>query len=391
MRLKDIQIRHLPLPEKPRKLFDGGGLYLHLTPSGKYWRYRYRFFGKNRTLALGVYPAVSLKEARRTHMEAKLLLAKGIDPSKEKQRRRSELRAAAGDTFEAIALEWYKVNRPQWTSARHAQNILVALRTYVFSRIGHFPVGNISPPMITDLLTAKEIKGKNETAKRVRQYISTVFSYAIRTGRGTYNPALVTAQIGKGRQVVHRPALPQSMIGEFFARLDDYPNKVAQLGLRLLVLTMVRSGELLGAEWAEIEGNEWHIPAEKMKMRRPHVVPLSDWALETLDELRQLRKAESPLLFTGNRNKPVGQNIFTIAMTKMGYRNIAVPHGFRAMASSILNESGLWNPDAIERQLAHQQNNKIRAAYNRAEYMEERHKMMQWYSDFIKSQIKNKT
>ena len=153
---------------------------------------------------------------------------------------------------------------------------------------------------------------------------------------------------------------------------------------------MVRSGELLGAEWAEIEGNEWHIPAEKMKMRRPHVVPLSDWALETLEELRQLRKAESPLLFTGNRNKPVRQNIFSITMTKMGYRNIAVPHGFRAMASSILNESGLWNPDAIERQLAHQQNNKIRAAYNRAEYIEERRKMMQWYSDFIKSQINNR-
>jgi len=128
-----------------------------------------------------------------------------------------ELRAAAGDTFEAIALEWYKVNRPQWTSARHAQNILVALRTYVISRIGHFSVGTISPLMITDLLTAKELKGKEETARRVRQYIGAVFGYAIRTGRGTYNPALVTAQIGKGRQVVHRPALPQSMIGEFLS------------------------------------------------------------------------------------------------------------------------------------------------------------------------------
>jgi len=127
MRLKDTQIRHLPLPEKPRKLFDGGGLYLYLTPSGKYWRYRYRFFGKNRTLALGVYPAVSLKEARKAHMEAKLLLGKGIDPSKDKQRRKSEMRASVGNTFEAIALEWFKVSRPQWTSARHAQNILAAL------------------------------------------------------------------------------------------------------------------------------------------------------------------------------------------------------------------------------------------------------------------------
>ena len=236
------------MPEKPRKLFDGGGLYLYLTPSGKYWRYRYRFFGKNRTLALGVYPAVSLKEARKAHMEAKLLLGKGIDPSKDKQRRKSEMRASVGNTFEAIALEWFKVSRPQWTSARHAQNILAALRAYVFGHIGHLPVADISPLMLTDLLTDQKLKSKQETARRIRQYVSVIFSYAIRSGRGTYNPALVTAQIGKGRQVVHRPALPQSMIGEFFARLDGYPHETTRLGLRLLVLTMVRTGELLGAE-----------------------------------------------------------------------------------------------------------------------------------------------
>ena len=184
-----------------------------------------------------------------------------------------------GNTFEAIALEWFKVSRPQWTSARHAQNILAALRAYVFGHIGHLPVADISPLMLTDLLTDQKLKSKQETARRIRQYVSVIFSYAIRSGRGTYNPALVTAQIGKGRQVVHRPALPQSMIGEFFARLDGYPHETTRLGLRLLVLTMVRTGELLGAEWTEIEGNEWHIPAGKMKMRRPHIVPLSDWAL----------------------------------------------------------------------------------------------------------------
>ncbi|SUO93014.1 tyrosine-type recombinase/integrase [Suttonella ornithocola] len=179
-------------------------------------------------------------------------------------------------------------------------------------------------------------------------------------------------------------------IGEFFQRLEGYTNRKTQLALQLLILTLTRSGELRHGQWIEIIDKDWHIPAERMKMKRPHIVPLSDWALEILAEMRSLNKYGSPYFVTGNRNQPLSDMTLSKAMERLGYKGIAVPHGFRAMGSSVLNESGLWNPDAIERQLAHAESNAVRAAYNRAEYLDERRKMLQWYSDFIHQKISMK-
>lgn len=384
MKLTETIIRSLPTPVKPRKIFDGGGLYLYLTPSGRYWRYRYRFWGKERTLALGVYPEINLKTARNAHMQAKLLLASGIDPVLDKKRLKDEKRAKYGNTFADIAREWYELKRPEWKNPKHAQQVINTLETYAFPHIGHIPVASILPLMVFDVL--KAVSNKPETANRVKQRISAVFEHAVLTGRATHNPALSMPKIAK-KQVEHHAALPQELIPDFFERLAEYPNRMTQLALRLLILTFVRVGELRQGEWSELQGNEWHIPAEKMKMKRPHIVPLSDWALETLEELKSMNKSANWII-VGNRNRMMSDNTLAIAMKRMGYKDIAVPHGFRAMASSILNESGLWNPDAIERQLAHKEANKIRAAYNRAEYLDERHRMMQWYADYIKERLK---
>lgn len=387
MRLREIVIKQAKLPKKAKKLFDGGGLFLYLTPSGKYWYYRYRFAGGDKVIPLGKYPDVSLKAARNAHMAAKMRLAEGKDPAAEKRKTKQENERIQIMTFEKVARKWYEHVKPTWKNAKHAQQVINTLTQYAFPCIGHYPVSDVPPIEIFNLLSA--LTDKPETASRLKQRIRAVFDFAIQTGRATLNPAVSAPKIIRSadKRVKHHLALPQERIQEFFAQLSSYSNKKTQLALRLLILTFVRVGELRFGEWTEIKGNEWHIPAEKMKMKRPHIVPLSDWALETLEELRSINKYNSPYFVTGNRNRPMSENTLSLAMKKMGYQGIAVPHGFRAMASSILNESGLWNSDAIERQLAHADNNAVRAAYNRAEYLQERHKMMEWYSDFIKSKI----
>lgn len=232
----------------------------------------------------------------------------------------------------------------------------------------------------------EKLHDRPETASRVK-HMRAVFDYATQTDRIARNPAVGLPKIFRGI-VKKQHALPISELGEFFSRLESYGNRQTILALRLLILTMTRSGELRFGQWQELNGNEWHIPGERMKMKRPHIVPLSDWALETLEELRCLRRNNSPYFVIGNRNTPLSDTTLSIAMKRLGYAGRAVPHGFRATASTAMNESGLWNPDAIERQLAHIDENAVRAAYNRAEYLEERHLMMQWWADFIRAKIK---
>lgn len=231
-----------------------------------------------------------------------------------------------------------------------------------------------------------KIKDKVETCKRLKQRISAVFDYAVCTSRLSNNPVQSLPNPAKGKKVKNHLSLPVDEIPVFYKKLRTYHCKQAQLGIRLIMLTFFRSSELRKAQWSEFKGNEWHIPAERMKKRLPHVVPLSDWALETLKELNSREFNKSILLFPSklSSEKPVNENIFIKAMQKIGYKDKAVPHGFRAMASSILNESELFSPDVIEKQLAHSERNKVRPAYNRAEYMEKRHEMLQWYSDFLK-------
>ncbi len=383
MRLTNLTIKQMQYTGKDKKVFDGRGLYLHITKSGKYWRYKYNYANKEKKLSIGVYPEVTLKMAREAHEEARALLRKGICPCAEKQRAKMEIRKKFKNTFEEIAKEWYEFKRPEWSSHKTAQRAINTLTIYAFPYVGKTPIADIQPMEIMELLN--QVKDKPETCTRLKQRISAVFDYAIHTGRTVNNPAQSLPNPGRVKKVTHRLALPADEIGEFYSRLREYHCPKAQLGIRLLMLTFVRSSELRKAEWSEIKGNEWHIPEERMKMRRPHIVPLSDWALETLEELKQLHN--SHLLFPSDRNnqKPINESAFTLAMQRIGYKGKAVPHGFRSMASSILNESGLFAPDVIERQLAHVEKNEVRAAYNRAEYMEQRREMMQWYSDFLQA------
>lgn len=385
MKLTEKTIKHAEANGRIRKLFDGGGLHLFITPKGgKYWRYRYRFHGQDCTLSLGVYPKISLKKARQLHRDAQTLLDQGINPHAHKQQQKQTARKQ--DSFEKIAREWYAHQKPAWKNAKHAQQVINTLTQYAFPQIGDMPIDDIPATAILTILTP--LADKAETASRLKQRISSVFDFAIRTGRATLNPAASAPKITRSghNRVRHQPSLPKAEIGEFFRRLECYPNRKTVLALRLLILTLARSGEVRQGQWVELHGNEWHIPGERMKMGLPHIVPLSDWALETLEELRDLNRFDSPFFVTGNRNRPMSDMTLSMAMKRMGYGGRAVPHGFRAMGSTILNESGLWNPDAIERQLAHREANKIRAAYNRAEYLEERQKMMQWYADYIRAQ-----
>lgn len=377
------RIRQAKLPQKARKLFDGGGLYLYLTPSGKYWYYRYYFVGREKTMALGKYPQVSLKEARLARMEAKIKLRSGIDPAGEQKRLKRENERFYAHSFEVVAREWYAHTRPSWKNAKHAQQVINTLSQYVFPVIGAHSVADVPPMEIFKLLNA--LKDKPETASRVKQRIKAVFDFAIQTGRATQNPALSAPKIIRraGNRVKHHPALPKEKLKTFFQDLENHPNRMTQLSIQFMILTFTRSQEIRFAQWEEIKNNEWHIPAERMKMQRAHIVPLSTWALEILQELKEMNKNKSIYLFVGNRNRPMSVNTLSYAMKKMGYKDIAIPHGFRSMASTILNESGLFNPDAIERQLAHAERNAVRAAYNRAEYLEERRRMMQWYSDTL--------
>ena len=264
------------------------------------------------------------------------------------------------------------------------QQVIGSLERYAFPAIGKKGMDSILPTDILALLNA--MADKPETASRVKQRISAVFDFAIQTGRATHNPAAAAPKIVRSadKRVKHHPSLPVAEIGTFLRSREEYPNRKTALLLRLLVLTLTRSGEVRYGAWSEIHDNEWHIPAARMKMGMAHTVPLSDWALETLAELRQLNDHGGPYFATNNLNRPLNCVALSKAMQRMGYGDRAVPHGFRAMGSSILNESGQWNPDAIERQLAHRERNKVRAAYNRAEYLEERQRMMQWYSDYLR-------
>lgn len=382
MKLKSLQVRNLKYEGRERKVFDGKGLYLLITKSGKYWRYKYNFAHREKKLCIGVYPDISLKEAREMHEDARMLLRKGICPCTEKQKNKLALKQKAENTFAELAQEWYELKRPEWSNPKHAQQVINTLTTYAFPFIGKFPITDIEPMQVMNVLN--KVKDKPETCTRLKQRITAVFDYAVYTGRATNNPAQSLPNPGKVKKVKHHLALPANEIAEFYENLRQYHCPKVQLGIRLLMLTFVRSSELRKAEWSEIKGTEWHIPEERMKMRKPHVVPLSDWALETLAELRELHS--SHLLFPADNNlkKPTNENTFLLAMKRMGYKDRAVPHGFRSMASSILNESGLFAPDVIERQLAHTEKNAVRAAYNRADYMVQRKEMMQWYSDYLK-------
>jgi integrase len=391
MKLTDTKIRQSKPKDKPFKLADGGGLYLQVQPKGgKYWRLAYRYAEKQKTLALGVYPHLSLANSRIKRDEAKGYLANGIDPSNmmsQKVRKLAEVESTE-NSFEAIAREWHEQQKGGW-SVDHAKRVLVSLEKEVFPDIGNLPILNITAPQVLAILRKIEKRDALDVAKRMLQRCRAVFKYAIQTGRALNNPVTDLEGALSSRKVEHRLALTQAQLPEFFKKLKNFDgSKLTQLALKLIILTFVRTNELRGAKWAEfdLDNAEWRIPAERMKMRKEHIVPLSDQAIEVLKEIKAIT-GKRDLVFPSRTTwkKTMSENTMLFALYRMGYHGVATVHGFRATASTILNENN-FKPDVIERQLAHVERNKVRAAYHRAEYLDDRKQMMQWWADFIDSQ-----
>lgn len=390
--LTDIRCRKAQPSEKPYKLFDSGGLYLLVSPGGarkpeglKHWRLKYRFAGKEKLLALGVYPEVSLGDARDARDKAKRLLNDGRDPTHTRKQEKRAAEMSAATTFEAIAREWVEQQRNRWT-VNHAERVLDSLIANVFPEIGFRPIVEITAPELLAVLRKIEARDALEVASRVYQRCGAVFRYAVATGRCERSPVADLRGALKAPKREHRAALSAADLPEYLRKLEAYDGHLqTKLALNLLALTFVRTGELRGAEWTEFdfEHAEWRIPAERMKMRAPHIVPLSRQALTVLGQLQSLT-GSGRFLFP-NQHKPdtgMSENTMLYALYRMGYHSRATGHGFRATASTILNEEG-WHADAIERQLAHTEKNKVRAAYHRSEYLPERRKMMQAWADYL--------
>ena len=389
MGLTALAIRNATPRTKPYKLSDERSLFLLVMPNGaKYWRLSYRWLGKNKTLALGVWPDVSLADARAKRDTARKMLADGVDPSVEKKRRKLRAQIDENITFKGVAEEWFvKITREERADVTLSKVRWLLEMVYPF--LGHLPLHEIEVQEVLAVLRKIEATGRYESARRMRSVISRVFRYGIATGRAKVD----VARDLRGAIIVpktkHFAAITRPKdVSKLLRDIDNCPGyAITKLALRMMPHVFVRPGELRRAEWSEfdLERAVWSIPAEKMKMRWPHQVPLSRQVLDLLDEIRPLT-GHSPYVFPASHTwkRPMSENTATVALRRMGYSGSEMTaHGFRAMAATLLNEMGLWNPDAIERQLAHMENNGVRRAYARGQYWEERVRMMQHWSDYL--------
>lgn len=386
MKLSDVKIRNAKPSDKQQKLSDGGGLFLLISTNGtKAWRLAYRHGGKQKLLSLGIYPAVSLKEAREKREELKTLLVKGIDPSAHRQ----AVKFAAGDTFEALAREWHKKFSAIWSKS-HSERILRRLEKNIFPWLGKKSIKEITPPELLAVLRRIEARGAVETAHRAMQNCGQIFRYAIATGRGERDVAADLRGAIPPSKTTHHPSIrdPQG-VADLLKAIDSYEGSIiTRCALQLAPLIFVRPGELRHAEWSEIdlERQEWRIPAEKMKMRELHIVPLSRQACLILKELEPLTGGPSgKYVFPSVRSnvRAMSENTVNAALRRLGFeKDQMTGHGFRSIASTLLHEQG-WPSAVIERQLAHGERNKVKAAYNFAEHLPERKKMMQTWADYL--------
>ena len=387
MALTDTAVRNAKPATTPHKLADGGGMYLLTKPTGgKLWRLDYRHGGKRKTLALGVYPDVSLADARQRRDEARRLLAQGIDPGEHRKLTRDKPLQDA-DSFEAVAREWFAKFSPPWAPT-HAEKIIRRLERDIFPWVGARPVGQITAPELLTVLRRIEARGRLETAHRAHQNCGQVLRFAVATGRAERDPSGdLRGALAPWKPKHYATITDPQAVAALLRDLDGYTGGfVTACALRLLPLVFVRPGELRRAEWAEInlDAAEWLIPASKMKARQPHRVPLSQQAVAILRELHPLT-GRGQWVFPGLRAKgePLSENTLNAALRRMGYdKTMMTAHGFRSIASTTLHEQG-WPSDIIERQLAHAERNKIKAAYNRAEHLPERRKMMQAWADYL--------
>jgi integrase len=385
--LTEMAIKSLKAKSTPYKVADTDGLCIEVAVSGsKLWRWRYRFNGKEQMLALGKYPAIGLAEARRKRDEARALLEAGKHPTREKKAKKLRKMAENDNTFEKTARRWMDLKCAK-LNAKYAKISLARLENFVFPHIGSLPITEITIPDIVKLVEHVGIKQNTpETARRVKQLISQIFRYATQRGICQHNPAADLRDILPIKQVKHYPCIPPAELPDLLNKMHSYEGgAVTKAALHLIALTFVRTNELITAKWSEIDWDrqEWHIPKERMKMRRPHVVPLSRQAVAVLKELYELT-GHKDYIFHSQRGKTkhISNGAVLMALKRMGYAGRMTGHGFRSLASTILNEKG-YSPDWIEAQLAHADADKIRSAYNRAEYLLERKKMMQFYADYL--------
>ncbi|MDR9908064.1 tyrosine-type recombinase/integrase [Enterobacter hormaechei] len=386
MPLNDMQIRRAKPEAKAYTLGDGQGLSLLIEPNGsKSWRFRYRFAGKPKMISLGVYPTITLADARSRRDDARKLVAEGKNPSEVRKEQKIALQTESESAFEKIATEWHQMKSAKW-SAGYASDIMEAFQNDIFPYVGTRPVGEIKPLELLNVLRKIEKRGALEKMRKVRQRCSEVFRYAIATGRSEYNPAADLSSALEVHQSNHFPFLKADEIPDFLGALEGYSgSKLVQIATKLLMITGVRTIELRAALWQEFDLDNaiWEIPAERMKMRRSHLVPLSVQALDLLNELK-LMTGNYRYVFPGRNDpsKPMSEASINQVIKRIGYGGKVTGHGFRHSLSTILHENG-FDSAWIEMQLAHVDKNSIRGTYNHAHYFEKRQSMMQWYSDKI--------
>ncbi|BCG10904.1 tyrosine-type recombinase/integrase [Buttiauxella agrestis] len=400
MALTDIKVRTVKPLDKPFKLTDGEGMHLLINPNGsKYWRLQYRFGGKQKMLALGVYPTVTLADARNRREIAKKLVSDGIDPAEKKKEDKIEQNGLT--TFESVARDWHASCSKKWSSS-HSERVLKSLADNLFPSIGKSKISDLKTRDLLAPIKVVEASKRYEVAARLQQRTTAIMRYAVQSGLIDYNPAQEMAGAIAVAKREHRPALDFERIPELLDRIESFKGrKLTKLAVKLTLMVFIRSSELRFARWSEIDFERalWTIPAEReplegvkhshrgSKMRTPHLVPLSSQALVALKEIKAI-SGDHHLIFIGDHNpeKPMSENTVNTALRGMGYdtKTEVCGHGFRAMACSALIECGLWSKDAVERQMSHQERNSVRAAYiHKAEHLDERRLMVQWWADYL--------
>jgi integrase len=386
--LTDTEIRKSKPRAKPYKLSDGGGLFLWVTPAGgKFWRWKYRFEGKEKLMALGKYPDVPLVEVRRRHLEARRTLAAGIDPMAQRKEEKAAKQTAFSNSFQVIAAEWLEHWRHDKTP-RHAGYVERRIDTDINPALGPRSITEIKASELVAMVKAIERRGVRDLAKRALETTGQIFRFAIANGYADHNPAaeIKPGDLLKSSKKVNLARIDAKELPQLLRSIEGYHGaNVTRLAMKLLAMTFVRTSELIGARWEEIDGEaaRWNIPGSRMKMKTPHIVPLASQAIELLDSLRCLT-GNSEWLFPGEgrRTPTMSNNTILLALARMGYRGKMTGHGFRGLASTILHEQGYVH-EHIELQLAHAPRNAVSAAYNHALHLESRAQMMQDWANFL--------
>lgn len=388
MPLTVVEINNLKAGPKTYRKYDGNGLYIEVTTKGrKYWRYKFRFAGKENRLALGIYPATSLKEARIARNQAADLLDKGINPSAERKARKQREQELQTNSFAHIAHEWH-VKFYNDKDPGYAKRVWRALEKDIFPVIGNQPIAMITGPQLHKAIIKIEERGAHESAHRTLQICGRIYAYANACGYTTNDPTRGLKMALTPNKTKHFASITDPKeVGKLLRAIDSYEFPVVRIAMQIGTYTFVRPGELRQAEWDEIDldSNVWRIPETKMKLRKPHIVPLSKQVLGLLDNLKPI-SGNGKYLFPSVRSqsKQMSEATVNAALRSMGYSKEKITgHGFRHMASTLLNEQGIWHPDAIERQLAHVDKSKVRGTYDHSKHIAERIKMMQAYADFL--------